>query len=479
MLAKLRQLPPRLDAVIERAKRCEEEEARLEAEKNLQSKRRSKLRSAGAVAQLASESYSAVNAASATSDDSGGGAAKRRYTMKSNIGTAAGRVKAQIVGDTRTMSFHASTALFKGGRPAYAGNTHNYPHRIDPNRLRTLMGADLRTASLNAQLREAREAKYENDLNAMAELEIAAGEKLERQLDGQKLRLGRIPTADQWSHSGEMRRRGQISTWRWQPGFYVLCDGLLHEFSGASLSSSIVNAWPVLGATACRGVPSSQAYPHVLELHVSGYYVDEEVLATVELAVSSKEERAQWIDALERESLKVSRLFRETHDRETHLAEVDYLESDEAWASVRQTGNGGGGTAVGGSTSRSSTSSRLARFAGGALARARRKPSGRQSGMQSGRSSWRDGGRAGAGGRGVKSPAAANNRGRSNMSPGAAAVHSAGSRAPAAASRGSSKSPGRAQRGPPQSQRPAAGGRGDKAYLNARKAAVGAPSRRI
>ena len=34
-------------------------------------------------------------------------------------------------------------------------------------------------------------------------------------------------------HSGSLHKRGQIVTWRWTPGFYVLCENTLHEFAGA------------------------------------------------------------------------------------------------------------------------------------------------------------------------------------------------------------------------------------------------------
>ena len=92
----------------------------------------------------------------------------------------------------------------------------------------------------------------------------------------------------------------------------MLCDGLLYEFSGSSLAAPIVRAWPILGATCRRGTASTQSHPHVLELRVNRYFVEAgtEVLAKVELAAPTREQRDRWVAAVERASLRVGAPFR-------------------------------------------------------------------------------------------------------------------------------------------------------------------------
>jgi hypothetical protein len=324
--AHLRKFPSPLDAVIDRAK---VEQAMAEEEEKA-SRRRERLRGAGYKAGVMTAITNEHERALKAQPTGGGGssstpqtssARRRRYTMGDERERHPMQ-KAQIIGNTRSMSFHASTALFKGGRDQYHGSKRNFPHGMDPNGLRVAMGADLRTAALNAQLRDAREAKYDEDLRRMEEVASQCEGALERQVDGEKLRLGRIATPDQWLHSGELRRRGLIATWTWTPGFFVLCDGMLHEFAGAALSSPIVSAWPVLGGVARKGTPSSQNHPHVFELHLCSYFGEEPVLSVIELAAPTKEERKQWLAAIERASLRVSRVFRDTADKATHMSEV-------------------------------------------------------------------------------------------------------------------------------------------------------------
>lgn len=379
--AQLRTLPPRLDRVIDHAKAVEEaEKAAQDAKAASTANRKSYRRGAGSDRKAGAHS----GGLDATVSGSRGQHGFLNGSSSSSSGTVLldtrgkPRERAQIVGNTRTMSFHASTAMFKGGRPAYNGSTHNYPYSLDANRLMLLMGAEQRAASLNGELRRAREAKYENDLRAMARLQDECEEAVKPQMDGQKLRLGRVATPDRWTFSGLLRRRGQIATWQWAEGFYVLCDGMLYEFTGSSLSSSIVAVWPVLGATARRGTPSSQAYPYVLELRISPHLLEEEILSTVELAASTKGERSKWIDALERESLKVSRIFRGTNEFEAYQAEVLKRASTtgEAPRSGRRSWRRHPSERGSGESSRRSRlSSRLSQLAGGILRRssARRK----------------------------------------------------------------------------------------------------------
>ena len=284
--AAVRRLPPALDAVIARAKAAEADE--------------------DADADAPGDLVQATGSSGRPADWLLGGGGQQQGARE-RAGLKPIEEKAQIVGDDRSISFGASKALFHGGR-----QYRSYPHDDDPNRLRVLMGAEHRAAALNRELRSAREAKYDADVHAMMRLEEVCETALERQADGARLRLGRIATPDQWSFSGELRRRNHMGTTQWTAGFYVLCDGVLHEFAGRALAAPIVNAWPVLGGTCRRGVASSQTYPYVLELHVHRTYVDAgtEVLARVELAAPSREQRTEWVDAVERASLHVSRAFR-------------------------------------------------------------------------------------------------------------------------------------------------------------------------
>ena len=281
----MRKRPSQLDAVIDRAKREAEEAAAAEAAQSASRRARGKLRSLGATAALASvgETKAAASGGAASGSkvavaaddvarDHGAGRrkekkkkgkAQRRYTVETRA-----REQAQVIDGELSTTFGASTKLFVGGRR----DVRHYPHELDPHRLRVLMGADLRTSGLNAELRAARERKYDADVRAIAEMENVWELALEQQVDGARLRLGRIATSDQWETSGELHRRGQMWTWKWTPGFYVLVHGMLYEFSGSSLASPIVHAWPVLGAITKHGRASSKAHPFVIELRVASFF---------------------------------------------------------------------------------------------------------------------------------------------------------------------------------------------------------------
>ena len=51
-----------------------------------------------------------------------------------------------------------------------------------------------------------------------------------------------LTTHHHWDHAGELRRRHELAPWRWTAGYYVLCDGLLYEFSGSSLAARLKHA---------------------------------------------------------------------------------------------------------------------------------------------------------------------------------------------------------------------------------------------
>ena len=291
--AALRQLPPALDAVINRAKA---ETTTDEAEKAWPT-------GGGGPSGDGSEVTAAVSVAFAPAAAAAAAASRRQ--------------KATVVGNERSIPFSASTALYHGGRHPY----RPYPHDVDQTGLRLLMGAEKRTQALNTQLRDARYAKYDADVLAFEKVEEACDEALERQPDGARLRLGRVDAIFARGldscPNGVLHRRNQMATWKWSAGFYVLCDGVLYEFEGSSLAAPTVNAWPVLGATCRPGSASSQQFPHVLELRVHRHFLEEgaEVLGRVELAAPTREQRAVWMSALERASLRVSSLFRKTNGK--------------------------------------------------------------------------------------------------------------------------------------------------------------------
>lgn len=351
----LRRLPPPLDGVIRRAKRADDDDDYCDDDAAAQKTTFAPAATIGAPPPSHSESIV-----------SGKG-------PQLAVTAAVGRQKAQIIGTDRSMTFGSSIALFHGGPSTRT--TRPYPHGMDPNELRMLMGAEKRNKVLLGELGVAREAKYVSDVHAIAHLEGACDEALEPQADGGRLRLGRIPTQEQWAHSGELRRRNQLATWRWTAGFYVLCDGVLYEFDDRSLAAPIVNAWPVLGATCRRCAASSQAHPHALELRVGRYYLDAgtEALARLELAAPTRAAANAWVRALERAAQRVDPAFRNLARR----SDAPGVDMYEPYA--KPTGSGGT-SARRRRTPRSATSPRRggwgmlsSRRGGGGSARGRKK----------------------------------------------------------------------------------------------------------
>lgn len=202
--------------------------------------------------------------------------------------------QADLVGDVRTMRFEASAKLFSG-RP-HDREHHRFPHELSATSLRLAMGAEARTETLNNELRAAREAKYDADLKAMQEMETTIADAKSPH-NGGKLRLGRLRTQT-WQHSGFLSRRGQILSWKWTQFFYVLCDGVLYEFSDGLLTGTLNEAWPTFGATVHKTRPSSREHPYTLKAEVSPYFSDEPALATFELSAQTVHERDEWEHAL-------------------------------------------------------------------------------------------------------------------------------------------------------------------------------------
>ena len=315
----LRTCPPPLDAVIDRAKEAAEVQAATDRAAQRSENRRRKLRGVGAAASAFAgrsdagdgpeRSSAAATAASAAATPQ---CRHRSYNVEEQQRKA--RPPSQVVHGERSTSFGVSTALFNG-RP---GGLRAYPHGVDPSDLRTAIGSTVRMEKVNTELREARLRKYDDDVERMAHTDRLLRSTMLTQADGEKLKFGRLDAAwdGRLQYSAALHKRGQIATWNWRKGFFVLCEGLLHEFGDASLTSPLVAVWPVLGATMRKVPPSHQHFHYCFELTVHSYFVSDSVLATTEFAAESAEARQKWMAALARVSLEVSKAFQEAHPGE-------------------------------------------------------------------------------------------------------------------------------------------------------------------
>jgi len=331
----VRQLPPPLDAIVEKAKAeqaIEEEAARAAREAAV---RQQNFKKMGRVASIVSgtglqddnrSGEPSATAAYASDDDSAPSRQQRKYNVdghqrKARTPTVVKRPQAQVVSGTRSMTFSSSAALFHGRK----GKHRRYPHDVNQHEVEMRLGSKPRHERVNVELREARLRKYDDDVEKMATLEKLQRTTMLTQADGEKLRFGRLDAAwdGRLEYSAPMHKRGQIATWSWRKGFFVLCEGLLHEFGDSSLTSSLVAVWPIYGASFRKVLASHTQYPHAFELTVNSYFVSDSLLASTEFACDTTESRAKWMTALERESLKVSKLFKGSHDVGIHMAQVD------------------------------------------------------------------------------------------------------------------------------------------------------------
>jgi len=341
ILALIRKLPPALDAVIDQAKREAEMDSAQEARDNAARNNRRRMRRAGQAAAMIAETRGGTAPTGAASPKARSPGAKGPKRRKYRTGEVRRAVPASAGGALTSSAVKPPAQLIQGERSEtfgsavdlFNGRSRRFPHEADQSKLRSDLGASIRHAALNDQLREARAKKYDADIAAMAALDKLSVETMKRQADGALLRYGRLDAAwdGRLQFNGHAHKRGQILTWKWTAGFYVLCEGLLHEFPDTSLTSPLVASWPVLGATLSKVMPSSQQFPYVIQLHVNSYFIEESVLATVEFAVETPQERARWIEALSRAALGVSALFRDTTDKEVHIAEVDSLDTEAAY----------------------------------------------------------------------------------------------------------------------------------------------------
>ena len=78
-----------------------------------------------------------------------------------------------------------------------------------------------------------------------------------------------------------------------------------------------MSVWPILGATFSRVQASAQQHPWVLEVRINRYYQEAgtEIIGRVELAAPTREERNEWLHALDRVSRWVGKRFRNTGRR--------------------------------------------------------------------------------------------------------------------------------------------------------------------
>ena len=117
-------------------------------------------------------------------------AAQQQASRKGKLYTS--KPQADIVRGVRTTTFLTAHTNFAGNPALSSGMVREFPHGMEPTQLRNLMGAEVRTKALNADLRAARKVKYDSDLRAMHEAEsVVAAAKAVRG-DGSRLRLGNM-----------------------------------------------------------------------------------------------------------------------------------------------------------------------------------------------------------------------------------------------------------------------------------------------
>ena len=309
----VRNCKPPLDAVIERAK----EEAAAQVAQDEALRLKNKFKGVGSVAGMAAVARRAARITgpdaavdhSVDAEDarpSGGGGSskahstpvrKRRYNVEehqrkalpSSSSVANRKAQAQVIGDERSITFGASASLFYG-RQGQQGR-RKYPHELDQSVIVAAISNPVRHSRVSEELRAARLRKYDDDVDRMAYAERLHRTTLLPQADGELLRFGRLDAAwdGRLQYSAPMHKRGQIATWNYRKGFFVLCEGLLHEFGDSSLTSPLLAAWPVLGCSMRKCAASHKLFPYAFELTINSYFVSDSILASTEFACDSPE----------------------------------------------------------------------------------------------------------------------------------------------------------------------------------------------
>lgn len=303
-LERERRQPAPLDAVIRVAKEAEEADKPVVEEEEIKQEKKEKLKpQALMMATLAAAKQEAAQPE------------KRKVRKKSksrrqkDLGVDDGAaVKDENValesGYGNPKEFLSAVRGFQGRQVG----GRSFPHGVDQTWLRREEGAPTRTRALNQVLRAGREARYNQDLGLLRDCELGWMAARGRQSDGSKFRLGRVGDGPaSWKCCGYMTQRGRILTFRWQKHYWVLHDGLLYAFSGSSLAAPLRTVLPVRGAKLAKTAPSHRNHPFSFEVTINPFFMEDELLATTELAAPTYDEREKWMHAINEAACEVRR----------------------------------------------------------------------------------------------------------------------------------------------------------------------------
>ena len=325
-LERERHQPPPLDAVIRVAKEADEADKPLAEEEEIKPEKREKLKPQA----LMMATLTAAREEAALPDKR-----KVRKTVKSKRQKDLGIDNGPAARDenARVESGYGNTKEFLSAVRGFQGRQkegRSFPHGVDQTWLRREEGAPTRTRALNEVLRAGREARYNQDLELLRDCEIGWMNSRGRQPDGTKMRLGRVGAGPaSWKCCGGMTQRGRILTFRWQKHYWVLHDGLLFGFSGSSLAALLRTVLPVRGCKMAKTPPSHRNHPFSFEVTINPFFAEDDLLATIELAAPTYQEREQWMHAINETACEVSKLFRRTADKRAHVQSIDDATGDE------------------------------------------------------------------------------------------------------------------------------------------------------
>lgn len=327
-----RHQPSPLDAVIRVAKQAEEADKPVVEEEEIKHEKREKMKpQALMMATLAAARDEEAQPEKRKVRKKG--RHKRKKDMGVDDGAAVKDENAvQESGYGNTKEFLSAVRGFQGRQV----DGRSFPHGVDQTWLRREEGAPTRTRALNQVLRAGREARYNQDLGLLRDCELGWMAARGRQPDGTKMRLGRVGDGPaSWKCCGNMTQRGRILTFLWQKHYWVLHDGLLFGFSGSSLSAPLRTVLPVRGAKMAKTPPSHRKHPFSFEVRINPFFMEDELLATTELAAPTYAEREQWMQAINEAACEVSTLFRRTQDKRAHVQSIDNATGDEMRDALR------------------------------------------------------------------------------------------------------------------------------------------------
>ena len=338
----LRHCAPPLDALIEQAQQDLLQEAASEARAKQALLRRRKLKSVGAVVKVLNRAgpLGGDSGRVAESDKGGSSESDSQGNVRERKTSREGKVDD---------AFAFAVKTFMGGRP---DGSRTFPHKHDDNDILRALGERVTKKNIHHLLRDAQLRKFDDDVERMENCEKILNCTLLTQADGEKLKFGRLDAAwdQRLQYAAKMYKRGQIATWNWRKGHYVLCEGILHEFTDSSLVAPLLGAWPVLGATLYQSVVSKtifdrgaedKPFKYCFELTVHEFFVSDSILATIEFACDSDEELSRWMMAIESASLAVSKNFKQTRDREAHTGQESRAHEQYSSNKTPRSGRGG------------------------------------------------------------------------------------------------------------------------------------------